>query len=56
MTKKENQKNQTLSGVMNYLNLSPIGLKRDLIVKNGENWGRLFSCSGANRLRMMMIH
>ena len=41
--------------VMNYLNLTQIGLKRALIVKNGGNWGRPFSCSGANMLLMMMM-
>ena len=52
---KQNQENQTLSGVMNYLNLTPIGLKRALIVKNGGNRERLFSCSGANTLLLMMM-
>ena len=42
-------------GVMNYLNLTQIGLKRALIVKNEGNWGRPFSCSGANRLLLMMM-
>ena len=37
MTKNEYQENQTLGGVMNYLNLTPIGLKKALIVKNGGN-------------------
>ena len=38
MTKNKNQENQTLGGVMNYLNLTPNGLKKALIVKNGGNW------------------
>ena len=38
MTKTENQ---TQGGVMNYLNLTPTGLKKTLIVKNGENWESL---------------
>ena len=49
-----NNENQTLGDVMKYLNLTPIGLKRALIVKNGRNWRRTF-CSGANRLLMMMM-
>ena len=32
VTKNENQENQTLDCVMNYINLTPIGLKRVLIV------------------------
>ena len=32
MTKNEHQENHTLGGVMNYLDLTPIGLKRALIV------------------------
>ena len=55
MTKNKNQENQTLGGVMNYLHLTPIALKKALIVKHGGNWGRLFSCSGANKLLLMMI-
>ena len=54
MTKNENQENQTLCGVMNYLNLTSIGLKRALIAKNRRNWGMPFSCSAANRLLMNM--
>ena len=54
-TKNENKENQTLGSVMNYLNLTPIRLKRALIVKNGENWERPFSCSGANRLLLLMM-
>ena len=43
MNKNENQENQSLSGAMNYLYLTPVGLERALIVKNGGNWGRPFS-------------
>ena len=55
MTKNENQENQTLGGVMNYLNLTLIGLKRALIVKNGGNRVKPFSCIAANRLLLLMM-
>ena len=50
MTTKETNGNQTLDGVMNYLNR--IGLKRALIERNARNWGRPFNSSGANRVLM----
>ena len=55
MAKTKNQENQTQGGVMNYLNLTPTGLKKAFIVKNGGNWGKPFSRIGANRLLMMMM-
>ena len=36
MTINENQESQTLGGAMKYLNLTPTGLKRALIVKMEE--------------------
>ena len=50
--KRKKQENQTLDGMMNYLNLTPMGLKRALNVKNGGNWEALYfavdqiSCCG----------
>ena len=55
MTKNENQENQTLGGVMNFLNLTLIGLKRALIVKNGGNRVKPFSCIAANRLLLLLM-
>ena len=55
MTNTKARENQTLDGVMNYLNLTRIGLKNALIARNGGNCGWPFSCNGTNRLLMMMM-